>query len=196
LSFPAQLVGTTSSPQRATLTNTGTQAVYISSISTRKPFIQTNDCPVSLPAATSCDILVRFAPRGKNASNGTLSVWDDATGSPQRVSLSGSGTVVTFSPVGVNFGDQKVGSSSPPVPVKLFNKGGTTLSITQIAITGANSGDFTQKNDCGQGVPPHGHCTISVTFAPTATGQRSGAVSVSDDGGGSPQAVPLAGTGT
>jgi len=196
LSFPTQTIGTASSPQIATLTNKGTQAVTISSISTKGMFTQTNDCPASLPAGTNCDIYVRFAPRVKGEARGTLSVSDDATGSPQRVSLSGTGTVVTFSPLGVNFGDQKVGTSSPGVPVTLFNKGGTTLSITGITITGANSGDFSQKNNCGQSVPAGGHCTVTVTFTPTATGQRSAAVSVSDDGGGSPQLVPLAGTGT
>jgi hypothetical protein len=196
LNFPTQLISGTSSPQPATLTNTGTGAVTISSISTKGAFTQTNDCPASLPAGTKCDILVRFAPHRKGGAKGTLTVSDDATGSPQKVSLSGVGTVVTFSPLGVNFGDQKVGTSSPPVPVKLFNKGGTTLSITQITIVGINSGDFAQKNNCGQGVPAHGHCTITVKFTPTATGQRSGSVSVTDDGGGSPQSVPLAGTGT
>jgi len=196
LRFPTQLVGTATSPQPATLSNTGTGPVNISSISTKGPFIQTNDCPSSLPAGANCDILVRFAPHAEGKAKGTLSVSDDATGSPQTVSLSGVGTVVTFSPEGVNFGDQKVGTSSPPAPVTLFNKGGTTLSITQITISGNNSSDFAQKNNCGQSVPAHGHCTISVTFTPTATGQRSGAVSVTDDGGGSPQSVPLAGTGT
>ena len=195
LRFPAQLVGSTSSEQPATLTNTGTQAVSISSISVKAPFTQTNDCPSSLPAGSDCDILVRFTPHAEGPAKGTLSVSDDATGSPQKVSLSGVGTVVTFSPVGVNFGDQKVGTSSPGVPVTLFNKGRTTLSITGITITGTNAGDFSQKNNCGQSVPAGGHCTITVTFTPTATGQRSAAISVSDDGGGSPQLVPLAGTG-
>jgi hypothetical protein len=196
LLFPAQLVGSTSSEQAATLTNTGTQAVNISSIAVKVPFTQTNDCPASLPAGSDCDILVRFTPRAEGPAKGTLSVSDSATGSPQKVSLSGTGTVVTFSPEGVNFGDQKVGTSSPPVRVELFNKGGTTLSITQITIGGTNSGDFEQKNNCGQSVPAHGHCTITVTFKPTATGPRSASVSVTDNGGGSPQSVPLAGTGT
>jgi hypothetical protein len=196
LGFPTQLIATESSPQAATLANTGTGPVNISSISTKGPFIQTNDCPASLPPGTNCDILVRFAAKAKGTAKGTLSVSDDTTGSPQEVSLSGVGTVVEFSPLGVNFGDQKVGRSSPPVPVELFNKGGTILSVAQITITGTNSGDFSQKNDCGQSVLAHGHCTITVTFTPSATGQRSGFVSVLDDGGGSPQSVPLAGTGT
>lgn len=196
LTFSTQLVHTTSSPQPATLTNTGQVPVTISNISTSGPFSQTNNCHSTLQPGGSCDIQVVFTPVKAGPAKGVLSVTDDAEGSPHQVSLSGVGTVVTFSPLGVNFGDQKVGTTSSPVPIKLFNKGGTTLSISQITIAGSDAGDFAQKNDCGQSVPAHGHCTITVTFTPTATGQRSASVSVADDGGGSPQSVPLAGTGT
>jgi hypothetical protein len=37
---------------------------------------------------------------------------------------------------------------------------------------------------------------MKVVFKPTATGQRSAKLTISDDGGGSPQAVMLSGTGT
>jgi hypothetical protein len=74
--------------------------------------------------------------------------------------------------------------------------GTTTLSITQIAITGADAEDFAQTNNCGTSVPAGGRCTIKITFKPTAKGQRSANVAVSDNGGGSPQMVGLAGTGT
>jgi hypothetical protein len=79
---------------------------------------------------------------------------------------------------------------------KLTNKGKTSLSISQIAITGKDAADFKQTNNCGSSVPAGGSCKISVTFDPTAKGNRSAAVSISDDGGASPQRVSLAGTGT
>jgi FG-GAP-like repeat/Abnormal spindle-like microcephaly-assoc'd, ASPM-SPD-2-Hydin len=196
LKFATQLIGTTSLPQTATLTNTSNQVVNISNISTSGPFQQTNNCPSSLQPNGSCQIQVEFDPQAKGPATGKLSVTDDASGSPQTVALSGTGTVVELSPVGVNFGDQKVGTKSSPVPVTLTNKGKTSLSISQITITGKDAGDFAQKNNCGSSVPPQGQCKISVTFSPTAKGTRSAAVSVSDDGGGSPQAVSLSGTGT
>lgn len=196
LAFPVQLVGTTSSAQTATLTNTGAVPVSISNIAASAPFSETNNCPSSLPVSGSCQIQVSFQPTAKGPASGKLSVTDDATGSPQTVALSGTGTVVELSPIGVNFGDQKVGTKSAAVPVTLTNVGTTALSISQITITGTDRGDFSQTNNCGTGVPAKGTCTIKVTFQPTAKGSRSAKVSVSDNGGGSPQEVPLTGTGT
>jgi hypothetical protein len=196
LTFPLQLVGTTSGAQPATLKNTGSTTVTISNITATAPFSETNNCPGSLPEGQSCDIQVSFAPTAKGSASGQLSVTDNATGSPQTVALSGTGTVVELSPIGVTFGDQKVGTKSAPVPVKLTNLGKTSLSVSQITISGADEEDFSQTNNCGSSVPAGGSCTIKVVFKPTATGQRSANLTISDDGGGSPQAVTLFGTGT
>jgi hypothetical protein len=196
MTFRTQLIHTNSAPQTATLKNTGDVAVTISSISATAPFSETDNCPSTLNTGSSCQIFVRFKPTGPGIAQGTLSVSDNAVGSPQTVALTGTGTVVAFSPIGVNFGDQQVGTKSKPVPIKLSNKWTMTLSISQIQITGPDPQDFSQTNNCGSGVPAGGHCTIVVTFAPTQKGQRSAQLSVSDNGGGSPQTVPLAGAGT
>jgi hypothetical protein len=196
LTFPLQLVGTTSGAQPATLKNTGSTTVTISNISATAPFSETNNCPGSLTEGQSCDIQVSFAPTAKGSGSGQLSVTDNATGSPQTVALSGTGTVVELSPIGVTFGDQKVGTKSAPVPVKLTNVAKTSLSVSQITISGADEKDFSQTNNCGSSVPAGGSCTIKVVFKPTATGQRSANLTIRDDGGGSPQAVTLFGTGT
>jgi hypothetical protein len=196
LTYSTQLAGTTSPPQTATLTNTGDYAVNISKIWTTGAFSETNNCPSTLQVNGSCRIQVQFKPSEKGPAHGKLSVSDDAEGSPQTVALSGTGTVVEFSPISVNFGDQKVSTRSPAVPITLTNVGTTALSITQITITGADSGDFQQSNNCGSGVPAKGHCTIKTSFKPLAKGQRKANLAVSDDGGGSPQKVPLEGTGT
>jgi hypothetical protein len=196
LTFPVQLVGTTGSAKLATLTNTGSVAVTISKISATAPFSQTNNCPSSLGAGASCQIQVSFKPTVKGLASGKLSVADDAPGSPQTVALSGIGTEVELSPIAVNFAGQKVGGKSAPVPVELTNKGTTTLSISQITVSGKDAGDFSQSNNCGHSVPAGGSCTIKVAFKPTAKGRRAANVALSDDGGGSPQGIPLSGTGT
>jgi hypothetical protein len=196
LTFATQTIGTTSPPQTATLTNTGSVAVTISNIAASGSFSETNNCPSSLPVGANCQIKVEFTPTAKGPASGKLTVTDDAKGSPQTVALSGTGTVVELSASSINFGDQKVGTKSAAVPVQLTNVGTTTLSITQIAITGADAGDFAETNNCGTSVPAGGSCTIKITFKPTAKGQRSANLSISDDGGGSPQMVALTGTGT
>lgn len=194
--FTTQLINTTSPQQTATLTNTGTQTVTINSISATPPFAQTNNCPSTLNENASCQIQVTFTPTGPGNAPGTLSVSDNALGSPQTVSLTGTGTVVVFSPISVNFGDQQVGTNSSPVPITLTNEWSQALSISQIQIAGNDPQDFSQTNNCGSSVPAGSYCTFMVTFTPTQTGQRSAQLSVSDNGGASPQTVPLTGTGT
>jgi hypothetical protein len=196
LKFSTQLVGTTSAAQTATLTNTSTQAVIISGISISGPFSQTTSCQGTLGARASCQIQIVFQPAVAGSATGLLSVTDNATGSPQKVMLSGVGTAVTFSPVGLNFGNEKVGTKSAIAPVTLTNNGTAALSISQVAFSGTNAADFSQTNNCGTSVAAHGSCTISVSFKPTATGSRSASLSVSDNGGGSPHGVSVAGTGT
>jgi len=83
-------------------------------------------------------------------------------------------------------------ASSPQVPL-LNNTSNNSLTINSISITGANSTDFSQTNDCGISVPAHSSCSISVTFTPTAVGNRSAAVEVvSSD---APQSISLTGLG-
>jgi hypothetical protein len=196
LTFSTQLVGTTSQPQDATLTDTGNQPITISSITTAAPFSQTNNCPSTLAVNANCEIQVTFTPTDYGVVNGTLSVTDNATGSPQKVALSGTGTAVVLSPTAIEFGNQKVGTSSVPIKVTLSNLGTSSLSITQIAIKGADPNDFSQTNNCGSSVPPQSKCTITVTFTPTVKGSRSANVSITDNDPTSPQAVPLSGNGT
>ncbi len=195
LKFPTELVGAVSQTQTATLTNTGTLTISVSSIMATGAFTETNNCPATLGQGGNCQIQVQFKASARGAQLGQLTVTDTAVNSPQSSRLSGTGTVVQLSATGVNFGDQKVGTSSASVPVKLTNEGFVPLSITQISITGANATDFSQTNNCGAGIAAGATCTMSVTFTPLATGVRTAAVTISDNGGASPQTVSLTGTG-
>jgi hypothetical protein len=104
--------------------------------------------------------------------------------------------VVTLSPTNLNFGNQTVGITSTPQVVTLTNTGNINLTITSIQVTGTNSGDFAQTNNCPSRLNPGANCTIRVKFHPTTKGVSHGAVSVKDNAPGSPQKVPLTGTGT
>jgi VCBS repeat protein/centrosomal CEP192-like protein/HYDIN/CFA65/VesB family protein len=195
LTFSTELVGVVSQPQTVTLTNTGTLAVTVSSIATTGAFTQTNNCPSSLTEGQNCQIQVEFEASARGVQPGKLSVTDTANHSPQNVQLSGTGTVVKLSATGVNFGDQKVGTTSTAVPITLNNEGTVPLAITQISITGTDATDFSQTNNCGLGIPAGASCTIALAFAPTTTGVLSATVSITDNGGASPQTVALTGTG-
>jgi hypothetical protein len=196
MTFALQTVGNSGPSQQATLMNTGNQSVTISNIAATAPFSQTNNCPSSLSPGQSCQIYVTFTPVDSGQVSGTLSVTDNAQGSPQQVSLSGSGTAVKISPTGINFGDQKVGTSSIPITVTLSNFGANAISITQIGIGGADPNDFSQQNNCGASLAANSSCKVMVTFTPTTTGSRTGTLTFTDSDPTSPQSIPLSGDGT
>jgi hypothetical protein len=200
--FPDTAVGTTSSPIDVTLANIGQTAMAISGITiTGKnsgDFAQTNDCGTSLASGASCTVSITFAPTGGGLRSGLVKISDDAVGSPQVITVRGTGLVptVSLSPQSLTFGAQQVGTTSSAQTVELTNTGKAILTISSITVTGTNGADFTETNDCGTSVPVGGTCTISVTFTPTAAGTRTATVSVADNAPDSPQSVMLTGTGT
>lgn len=99
----------------------------------------------------------------------------------------------TLSPATLGFGSQAMGTTTAET-VTLTNTGGSPLAISRIAIADGGA-DFSQTNDCPATMAAGGSCSIHVTFAPSATGVRTGSLTVTDDAGGSPQAVSLSGAG-
>jgi FG-GAP-like repeat/Abnormal spindle-like microcephaly-assoc'd, ASPM-SPD-2-Hydin len=196
LTFPDQVVFTTSPAQQVTLTNTGAGVLKINHISVPGPFSQTNNCPSSLIPNGDCTVSVRFHPGNKGVFHGAISVTDNAPGSPQKVPLTGTGTFVQLLPAKLNFGNQPVGTRSLAKKITLTNKGSSAVKITSIAITGTDAGDFAETNTCGTNVASGASCFIKVTFKPLVKGKRTADVSVYDNGGGSPQRAKLIGAGT
>jgi hypothetical protein len=196
LTFPTQIVFTNSKTQAVTLDNTGLGILSISEVAVTGPFTQTNNCGSTVAAGRNCTLTVTFRPTTAGPITGTLSITDNASLSPQTVSLQGTGTYVEFNPTAFNFGNQPVGTKSLPKKITLSNKGTVPLSITKISVIGTNAADFTQANTCGTGIAAGESCFITVTFTPSAEGARSASISVTDNGGASPQSVGLSGTGT
>jgi FG-GAP-like repeat/Abnormal spindle-like microcephaly-assoc'd, ASPM-SPD-2-Hydin/FG-GAP repeat/PQQ enzyme repeat len=200
LTFALQLVGTPSASQAVTLNNTGTGPLNVSSVAitgtNSADFSQTNTCASSVPAGSNCTISVTFDPSQIGTRVAALNVSDNATGSPQSVSLSGGGTIVQLVPTQLNLGTILLGTQAGAQAITLTNTRSTALGVKGVSITGPNSGDFTQTNNCGSSVPPRGSCVINVIFAPLAVGVRNAFVSVADSGGGGSQRVPVTGTGT
>jgi hypothetical protein len=110
---------------------------------------------------------------------------------PSEVSVLINRPVAAFAPRKLNFANQGMGTTSPKQSVTLTNAGGAQLAITSIAATG----DFGEANDCGSSLSIGNACTVSVTFAPTAAGVRTGMLSFTDNGSVVPQALVLSGTG-
>ena len=77
------------------------------------------------------------------------------------------------------------------LPLTLTNVGKTAVSLASIA---ANT-DYTTSGNCGTSVAAGGTCTINVTFTPSSSGSRPGALSVVSSDPASPERVDLVGQG-
>src|SRR5437870_1673809 len=208
LDFGNQLLATTSAPMTVTLTNTGAAALTINSFAASGDFAATSTgasaCPTSpatLAAGGTCTINVTFTPTASGARTGTLSLADDAGGSPQMFSLSGNGTApgVGLAPTSLGFGNQPLATTSTPMTVTLTNTGTAALTINSFAASGDFAATSTGASACPTSpatLAAGANCTINVTFTPTASGARTGTLSVTDNAGGSPQIMTLSGNGT
>ena len=201
LTFGNQAVGSTSTVHPATLTNVGNAALTLSGIQVTGPnagdFSSTNTCGSSLGPSAQCTLSITLTPSSTGARTASVVFTDNATGSPQTVNLTGTGTAagVDLSTNTLTFGSQLQNTPSPAQSVTVANNGNQSLSITGIAVTGANAGEFPESNTCGSSVAAGANCTISVIFQPTATGTRTAAVTLADNGAGIPQSVSLTGLG-
>jgi uncharacterized repeat protein (TIGR03803 family) len=115
------------------------------------------------------------------------------------VSASTSAPVVSLTPIALTFLITKLGSTSAVKMVTLKNTGNATLDINTggITIGGADASSFSIKTTtCGATLAASASCTISVAFSPAAIGALTGSLNIADNASGSPQSVPLNGTGT
>jgi hypothetical protein len=133
----------------------------ISRIQVSGDYAQTNNCPVSLAAGSSCQFQVTFAPITDGARSGTLMLTDDVSSSPQTVSLAGTGvdfTLVTF----VHSISVKAGSTAT-----------YTLSV------GSVGGPFSNPvNLSCLGTPAQATCSISPSTATPGANATAATVTI------------------
>jgi hypothetical protein len=146
---------------------------------------------------SSCTINVIFTPAVSGTRTGTLTITDNASGSPHTVSLSGTAaaSTVSLSTSSLTFPFQiMVGTPSDSQPVTLTNIGTQTLTITGIVA----SGNYSEQDTCGGSLIAGANCIINVTLTPTATGALNGTLTITDDSNGvagTTQTVTLTGSG-
>ncbi len=109
---------------------------------------------------------------------------------------SGGNGPLTVSPASIAFANTHVTATSVTKLVTVTNSNTSAIAISSIAFTGTNPSDFVIKsNTCGASIPASSSCKIGVAFAPTTTGARSAALTLTDSATNSPQSVTLTGTG-
>ena len=126
LTFPSQPVDSKSNAETLTLSNPGSAALNVSSVSASAGFTETNTCGAEIAPETSCSISVTFDPTVAGAAIGTLTVQSNAAGSPLATTLTGEGGVVSV--------------SSNVSSLGILSAGGDATAMLQIAPVGGFTG--------------------------------------------------------
>lgn len=199
LNFGNQALNNASNQQTITLFNAGSAPLTIASITASGQFSQTNNCGTTVPAGGgTCTIQVTFTPSQTGSVTDQITIADNAASSPQTITVTGTGVTsagtLALSVGNLAFSSFTIGQTSPAQTLQLTNTGNTAVTVNSIGVTG----DYAETNTCGT-LPAvlnvGATCSISVTFTPTATGSRSGTLTVQDDATNSPQSASLTGTG-
>lgn len=195
LLFPSENVGGTSAPQTSILRNMGSSPLSITRKVISGDFSESDDCGDTLAAASFCTFTILFTPTTSGTLTGSLTLSDNALGSPHILSLGGTGagpvSRPVLSPTSLAFGASPIGTPTMAQRITLSNEGTTELFITDIQARG----DFTLQGGGCATVPPNGDCTLEVGFSPTASGLRNGTLTITDSLSGTAQVVSLTGTG-
>src|SRR3989449_1024343 len=150
--------------------------------------------PLTLAAGQSSTLSVQFAPTATGSVSGSVSLVTNAPNSPSTIPLSGAGRQPQLSvvPPSVSFGNVLVGNDTATTEIYTLSLH-DALPISQGNFTGAGlsiSGlTFPLTLAAGQS------STLSVQFAPTATGSVSGSVSLVSNAPNSPSTIALSGAG-
>ncbi|MFN0301957.1 MAG: choice-of-anchor D domain-containing protein [Burkholderiales bacterium] len=209
LVFGNQVTGVSSQPMSATVSNTGSMGLSLSTISlsgtNASEFARSGTCaPGSTVAAGgNCTIIVTFTPQAAGARSAAVTLTHNATGGTSTINLGGTGALpqpaVSLSAQTIRFvAAQLLNTSSAINTVTLSNSGTSPLNFTSLALAGTNPGDFTRGGTCAVGTPvnPGATCTLGITFRPTVIGARSAQLVLSSNASGAPISISITGNGT
>ncbi len=194
----------TSKPKKVTLTNKGTTAAVIGSVTATPPFAIAGGADTcsgrSIKPKKKCSFNVQFAPATvANVTGGSINV--PYNGSSPAISLSGAGIAVTLkAPSKETFSSVAAGRTGKPKKIKISNPATVSVNLGSTSIGGNDPGAFTiTANTCtGALAAKPGNCTITMEFTPGsgATGAQSATAGFSYTYGANngSVSVPIAGT--
>lgn len=195
LAFGSQVLNTASAGQKITVTNSGSVNLTVNSVAASGSYSETDNCAgATLTPGQTCTITAGFTPAVTGSVPGTITISDTAAGTPQIVTLTGSGLADVSLSANLTFPATNVGSSSASETMTLTNNQSQSLSFT-FATTGDYSAVGSGASPCNGTLAAKSKCSFAVTFTPTFNGTIKGALTVTHNAAGSPASGGMSGTG-
>ncbi|MGA9142556.1 MAG: choice-of-anchor D domain-containing protein [Candidatus Acidiferrales bacterium] len=152
--------------------------------------------PATISAGKSISFNVQFTPPSAQGMTGSIKFTDNASNSPQGLTLAGAGTAanatLTANPGSFAFGNVALGSNATQT-ITLTNSGTTSIAISQAAASGTGF-SITGLNPMTLNASQT--TTFTAKFAPAAAGSATGAITITSNATNSTLTIGLSGTGT
>ena len=183
LDFGSQVVGRTSAARTITVSNGGTAALNVLSLTVTGAnagaFLLSNppSLPQKLMPGEKTMVSLTYSPSAAQMDMGRLVVGSDDPMSPaSSVTLSGTGvtTILSASPMSLDFGMIRAPGTSMSKMVTITNVGGSMLTMAAPVLGGAVPTAFSFDSTIGgMTLAPNATGTASVTFQPMTKGAMS-----------------------
>jgi len=183
--------GTLGESQSIVLSNPTSRVLNILGMTASPSFVPSAPC-TSIPPGQTCNLSVQYQPAAATnglAQDGQLSIFTGQPPSILQVALHAAANrpSLTLDRAEVQFSPQQVGTAGPKETLSITNTGQASANVGIQA-----AGDFGAESDCTS-LAPGATCTASLTFAPSAAGQRNGVAMIT--AAGALQTVGLTGNG-
>lgn len=188
----------TSNTQSITLKNVGGSNTTISgfNIFGSTFTVKGLTAPQTIAPGDTTTFEVIFSPTQSAQYNGSVTIEVNANQKKLAVSLEGTGAadtrVISVSPAALNFGSINVGAQTT-ANVQVTNKGNSTVTVSTVALTG--TGFSANGVVSGLQIGPGQSATLNVEFSPTATGAKSGTLSITSNASTPVTTISLSGSG-
>ncbi|RPH51738.1 MAG: choice-of-anchor D domain-containing protein [Desulfobacteraceae bacterium] len=154
--------------------------------------------------ATNCTFEAQFAPLTEGEKEANISITSNDPVTPvSNIAVSGTGDLtqpayISLSPASISFLNVAENRTSTAQTVTITNIGGEALDISDISLSGTDSGLFKKVNDVctGKSIGKGVSCTFGITFSPKSGGAKTATVTIASNAGNSPNTVALSGNGT
>jgi hypothetical protein len=192
---PTAAISVSISPTTATVTSGGTQQFSAQVTNTSNTAVTWS--ATSGTVSTTGLFTAPTVTATKTVTVTATSVADNTKSASATVTVNAAAAgILTLNPTSISFGSVTVGQTSPILLTTLTNTGNASLTITSNPMS---AGDFNWggKGTCNLNtLAPGSSCTMSAIFKPTATGTRTGTITINSTASNSTVTVPLSGIGT
>jgi hypothetical protein len=197
-SDPVTVTEISSTTKGVEVLNTGAAAVSLT-VAVTGDFVLNNECPATLAAGGSCELLVSFAPSEPGPREGVLSLGVGGGFSPALVALNGTATNILAANNGtLALGETVAGEPlvawykvQPALPTLTVGSNNSVFGFALVEDTGSGHGSLSASAFSSTATGSCVDCWLGIQFLSQTVGEQTATFSLTTVSGGQPETLTL-----